>query len=294
MESLRPTYDALRDRGYAVLQSGDYLGAHRLFAEAVDVARQLADPELFDRAVCNRAALAIEIDGGASELQALREVLLAQRSPAAAFLAAYNLAEAYQLSRQHRKAAFYAEIALDRAQRAQRPDWVASSHNRLGNLHVALNQLGLARQRYEAALGLVAADDLRVPAITENLGYVDALEGDLTNALTRLYRALRLLRRRGTTTALIHLDIAWTTLQAGRADLAWKHAALAREKALASHDHEQVKNALMLGIQASRALGDRVSAAMLGEALASSYPEQAGLASLFGAADWACVLNLRA
>ena len=276
------------------MHSGDYLGAHRLFAEAVDVARQLDDPELLDRAVCNRAALAIEIDGGSSELQALREVLLAQRSAAAAFLAAYNLAEAYQLSRQHRKAAFYAEIALDRAVRAERPEWVASSHNRLGNLHVALNQLALARQRYEAALTMVGPNDLRVPAITENLGYVDALEGDLSSALTRLYRALRMLRRRGTTTALIHLDIAWTTLQAGRADLAWKHAALARERAEASHDHEQLKNALMLGIQAARALDDRLSAALLSEALADAYPHQAGLAALFGAADWTCVLNLRA
>lgn len=294
MESLRPTYEALRDRGHATMQTGDYLGAHRLFAEAVEVARQLNDPELFDRAVCNRAALAIEIDGGSNELQALREVLLAQRSSAAAFLAAYNLAEAYQLSRQHRKAAFYAEIALDRAERAQRPEWVASSHNRLGNLHVALNQLDLARRRYEAALTLVSPDDLRVAAITENLGYVDALEGDLPSALMRLYRALRLLRRRGTTTALIHLDIAWTTLQVGRADLAWKHAALARERASASHDHEQLKNALMLGIQAARALGDQFSASLLCEALADAYPQQAGLAELFGAANWACVLNLRA
>lgn len=268
--------------------------------EAVVLAERSGDRELLDRTRCNRAAVAIELGEGAHALQGLREILLAQRSSATAFLAAYNLAEAYQLERQHRKALFYAQIAHERARATERSGWIASSLNRLGNLHVALNQLGAAREAYTSASELVPASDARrFCPILQNLGYVDALEGDCVTGLGRLYAALRGLRAAEISSPLIHLDLAWTLLQVGRADHARRHADRAlrlaqSQRRAESHRAETRKAALLLAGQAARELGDEAGAEQYCLELASLYPSYDQLFAVFGVVNLLPAVNLRA
>jgi tetratricopeptide (TPR) repeat protein len=284
----------LRERAAALVAEDRLEAAAVILDEAVGAARASGDPELLDRTLCNRAAVAIELGRGDGELQQLREILLAQRSPAAAFLAAYNLAEAHQIARQHRKALFYAQIAEARARATGRSPWVASSLNRLGNLHVAVSQLDAARDCYLQAAKLVEPGDAsRALPILQNIGYVDALEGNFPLALERLYQACRGLRNAGTRSALIHLDLAWTLLQVGRPLLAARHAGRALNLA-AENRPETRKAALLLATQAAREAGRDDDAADFGAELSDYYPAYGQLSAIVGAVNLLPVVNLRA
>lgn len=293
-ESLEAHCAQLRERAAALVADDRLEAAAQILDEAVGAARASGDLELLDRTLCNRAAVAIELGEGDGELQRLREILLAQRSPAAAFLAAYNLAEAHQLARQHRKALFYAQIAEARARATGRDPWVASSLNRLGNLHVAVNQLEEARRCYRQAAELVEESDaLRSLPILQNIGYVDALEGNFPSALERLYRACRGLRAAGTRSALIHLDLAWTLLQVGRPRLASRHAN--RALALAAENRPETrKAALLLATQAAREAGHEADAAGFAAELSDYYPTYGQLSAIVGSVNLLSVVNLRA
>lgn len=292
----RPTaYDRERAAGIAALAARDLGAAGEHFARALDLAVLSRDEELADRAFCNLAAVAIELGDGTRQLPRLREILLRNRSAACAFLAAYNLAEAHQLERNHRKALFYCSIARDRAATAERPEWLASSLNRQGNLLVALHRLDQARASYDEASSLLGPGDLaRRASIEQNLGYIDVLEQRALSGVRRLLRAARMQRRLGSTSALLHLDLAAGYLELGRARPARRHAERALELSRSQPGADELKNSLLIVAQARRACGDFRAAERATAELADLYPQAHGLAAIFDAVDVLPIVNLRA
>src|SRR5690606_38088138 len=134
---------------------------------------------------------------------------------------------------------------------------------------------------------------LRALPILQNIGYVDALEGNFPLALERLYRACRGLRRAGTRSALIHLDLAWTLLQVDKPDLAARHAN--RALALAAENRPETrKAALLLATQAAREAGHEDAACDFAAQLSDYYPSYGQLSAVVGAVNLLSVVNLRA
>src|SRR5947208_224122 len=69
-------------------------------------------------------------------------------------LAAYNIARHYELTKNYKKSLFYARIALDRARVLGRREWLASTHNLIGNTLLAESHIDPACHEYEEALEL--------------------------------------------------------------------------------------------------------------------------------------------
>ena len=73
-------------------------------------------------------------------------------------IAAYNIARHYELAKNYKKALFYARIALERSEALGRRDWLASSHNLIGNTLLAESLIEQACAEYEQALELMPAE----------------------------------------------------------------------------------------------------------------------------------------
>ena len=102
-----------------------------------------------------------------------------QRRPVHLPLAAYNISRHYELTKNFKKSLFYARIALDRAEVLGRRDWLASSHNLIGNTLLAESFIERPASEYEKA-PRADAPPSRPPArgqILDNLGYCRVLQG---------------------------------------------------------------------------------------------------------------------
>src|SRR5215510_15550815 len=69
-------FEDLNRRGHEAAEAGRLEEALRLFDEMVEWARQHAAGELLDLALCNRAAVAVVLGRGETELPLLRKILL--------------------------------------------------------------------------------------------------------------------------------------------------------------------------------------------------------------------------
>src|SRR5262245_34891670 len=91
-------FEKLKRRGQHAIEAGRLAEAAQLF----DLARAWAgehDAGLVDLAVCNRAAVSIELRQGEVELARLREILLRNADPLCCRVAAYNIARHYELTK---------------------------------------------------------------------------------------------------------------------------------------------------------------------------------------------------
>jgi hypothetical protein len=290
-------FQAARARWAEAVEAGRLEEALVLVEEGLAWAEAQGEDLLRDRALCNRAAIALELGRGATHVPGLRALLLRTADPENTYLAAYTIARHYELQKDHRKGLFYAQLARDRAA-ALDDSRRAASLNYIANFLVAESRFEEAIESYEEALGLLAErDGLRSAVIGYNLGYCRVLTGSGRDGLKLLYASLRALLRRG---AAVHamkaqLDLAFGLLEAGSARHAGRHAARALAAAEQFGDDEARKNSLYLLGASAVASGDRVGARRHFERLQQGfYPGADYLPELLLNVDVRELVNLKA
>ena len=153
---LATTYEGLREQGLAAVERGEFESALQCFTAALSEAELRGDDDLVDLAVCNRAAVRIELGCGEGELDPLRSIVTRSRRAETRWLAAYSTGRLYELDGQFKKALFYARIAKNLTRDVvDRIEWRASSFNQVGNLLLAESHVEDAEQEYRTALQLI-------------------------------------------------------------------------------------------------------------------------------------------
>lgn len=248
-QGIEAAFEELRSRGEREIQAGRLEEAAEILDQALAWVREQGDQRLVDLAVCNRSAVMIELGRGDSELPRLREILLRNSDPAGCRIAAYNIARHYELTKNYKKALFYARITRDRSESLGRRDWLASSYNLIGNTLLAESFVEQASVEYEKALGLIPDEPSVARAqILDNLGYCRVLQGRTAEGYTLLYESLSWLRRLGARRHEIsaRLDLCFAHLETGRYRHARRQGTLALRLAESLQDRDSVKNALYL------------------------------------------------
>lgn len=293
-------FHELRRRGRQATEAGRLDEAVSLFDRASSWAEENGEQDLADLAFCGRSAAAIELDGGEGDgtLARLRAILMRNREDENCFLAAYNVARVYDLRKEYRKALFYARIAKDRAQRLGRAEWLASSHNQMGNLLLAESFFDDAREEYQAALDhLPEEPSIRQALIFDNLGYCAVVQGRHRDGFRQLFHSLRTLRRFGarryTVQPQMGLCFAYMEIDRPRRALAHGLAALTLAEEMA--DRAAIKNCLYLLGEAAHLTGDVVTARRTFARLQNEFfPEAGFLPDFLMAIDVRRLVNLRA
>jgi tetratricopeptide (TPR) repeat protein len=294
-------YARCRVEGIAATLRGDLAAAEELLTRALDLARQLEDPSLADRAYCNLAAVQIERSPRDEILPRLRQILVRHADVETYRLAAYHLARAYELRKDCKKGLFYARIALEQTRHLAHPDpeWMASSHHQIGNLLVGESFFGDAIASYEQALAALPADgpDLRAAVIEINVGYCRVMLGQAQAGVRLLTRGLRVLRRRRQLQReqmQAHLDLALGYLELGRFRPVLRHATAALVLAEELGATDATKNALFLLGEGASLSGDEDTARGYFEKLQRFFPDTPFLPDLLLAIDVRKLINLRA
>lgn len=300
-EPLEVSFDALIDEGRAHLAADRLPEALEVLADAERLAEASGDPRGADRAFANRCAVLMAVDRGlsAESLQRLRQILMAGDDTVTSRLAAYNIARAYEFNKEHRKGLFYARIALDRSRLLDSAEWLASSHNQIGNFLLAESRFEQACEEYEGALALLPEDQfsIRKAAIQDNLGYAYVILGRVREGLELLYRSLRSLRALGSRreTILPHLSLCFALLEVGRYRHALKHGAAALGLAEEAEEGDSIKHALFLLAEAAQQSGDPEAARELFGRLQERYfPEASYLPEVLMTVDVRKLINLKA
>lgn len=290
-------YEVLRDEALDCLRRGEIEAAERRYRESLQLAREMEDPVLEDRAYCNLAAVRIGREPEEGWLFRLRQIMTRRTSGENGFLAAYNLARIYEHRQDPKKGLFYAGIALERLKElgGDNGEWRGMALLQMANLLVAESYFDRAEVHYRQALALSPPPPRPLlTLVTQNLGYCRVMQGEPREGLGLLYRSLREQRHAGTTNPQIHLDVAFALLEEGRHRQALRHAArglaAAREEGLT----EEVKKALYLLGEATVSLGDEDRARQHFDQLQDYFPEAPFLSDLLLTTDVRSLINLRA
>jgi tetratricopeptide (TPR) repeat protein len=252
-------FEEIRARGQQALDAGRLEEAAEILQTAVDLAVQEGDARLIDVTRCNRAVALIELDGGASEVPHLREILVRNGDPVSCRLAAYTIARHYEIGKNYKKALFYARIAMDRSRLIGRRDWIASSHNLIADTLLAESFVEEACREYEHALELIPEEAAAARAqIQDNLGYCRILQRRHGEGFRLLYESLRSLQRLGARKHEMsaRLDLCFAHLETGRYRLSRRHGVAALALAESIGDLASVKNALYLLGEVANLSGD--------------------------------------
>lgn len=256
-------FEELRDLGETAVEAGHLEEAEVLFEQALAWAREHGEPWQIDLGICNRAAVQIELERGDSELPSLREILMGNANSYNCRLAAYNISRHYELTKQFKKSLFYARIALERSEALGRRDWIASSHNRIGNVLLGESFIEEACQRYEKALALMPEDrGVWRARILDNVGYCRILQRRYTEGYRLLYESLRVLRRFRSERYLVStlLDLSFAHIETAHYENARRRAEAALRLADQTDQPDSVKNALYLLGEAAHLSGDMEAA----------------------------------
>ena len=243
------TFEELRNRGLRAIETGELEDAAEIFAAALRLANEQGDPKRIDLALCNWAAALIENGRGDGEISRLREVLLRNGDPVSCRMAAYDIARYYELKKNYKKALFYARITRDRSEVLGRRDWLASSHNLIGNTLLAECFVEEACAEYETALELFPPEPCAARGqILDNLGYCRTLQRRYDEGYRLLYESLRLLRRFGAQRYEVsaRLDLCFAHLETGRYQHSRRQGLAALALAESLGDTGSIKNALYL------------------------------------------------
>jgi tetratricopeptide (TPR) repeat protein len=291
-------FDELRSRGQRAVEAGRLAEAEEAFDRALAWARQHGTDRQADLALCNRAAVAIELRCDEDEVARLRQVLLRNGDATNCLLAAYHISIYYQFSKNHKKSLFYARIAQSRAELLGRSTLLASSHNQLGNALLGETFVEEACGEYEKALELMP-DDASVwrARILDNLGYCRILQGRHDEAYTMLYQSLGLLRRLDAERYQVstRLDLCFAHLETGRYQHARRQGLAALRLAEKTGQVDSVKNALYLLGEAANLSGDLDTASGYFTELQQGYfPGATYLPGFLLAVDVRKLINLHA
>jgi tetratricopeptide (TPR) repeat protein len=291
-------YEAASLAARRAAEAGAFEEALRWFDAASDAARALDDERLLDLAAARRASILIEDGRGRNEVAKLRELLMRNVDVAVCRYAAYNLARWYELQREFAKALFYARVAREQAVNAGDAEWLAASHNQVGNVLLAQSRVPEAGAEYETALELMPRDPTPALArVLDNLGYCRVLAGRLRDGFALLYASLRILRRAGAERYSIstRLDLCYAHIEAERYVEAHRHGETALALAREHGDNEAVKNAYFLLGEAANLNSDTAAAQAYFTRLQREYfPTQTYLPSFLLAVDVRKLVNLHA
>jgi tetratricopeptide (TPR) repeat protein len=252
-------FEDLRSRAQRAVDAGRLEEAAELIARALAWARDHGTPQQVDHAVCNQAAVAIQLGRGEAHLPRLREILLRSGDPASCRLAAYHISLYYEVTKNFKKSLFYARIARDRAELLGVSDWLAASHNQLGNALLGESFVEDACGEYEQALALMPAErSVGRALILNNLGYCRILQRRFGDGYSLLFASLADLRRFRAERyqVLVQLDLCFAHLETGR----YRHARRRGDAALAlatrTGQTDAIKNALYLLGEAANLSGE--------------------------------------
>jgi tetratricopeptide (TPR) repeat protein len=294
-------FEALIEEGRVLFEAERLEETVRVFQEAEKLAEEMGDPLAVDRAFTNRCGVLMVLERGLSPemLQRLREILMAGDDAVNSRLAAYNIARTFEFTREHRKGLFYARIALDRSQVLGSADWLASSHNQIGNFLLGESHFEEAGEEYKKALSLLADEvpSIRRAKIYDNLGYALVILGHFAEGLALLYRSLRMVRGLKARREQIfpHLDLCFALLEVGRFRDALRHGVRALALAEEAEEGDSIKHALFLLGEAAQQAGDAVGARQAFERLQKRYfPEASYLPEVLLTIDVRKLINLKA
>jgi len=292
-----PEFENLNELGRQAIDAGHIETALSVYQKAAVIAQDLGDRRLQDLALCNLAAAAIALGCGDDEVPRLREILLRGDDAANCRLAAYNIARFHEDRKDFKKSLFYARIARDRSELLDRIDWIASSHNQIGNALLAQSLVEDACASYETALSLCREPGIRRALMLDNLGYCRVLQNRLAESYPLFYESLAMLRRVGALRYQLcpRLDLTFAHLESGRPQYAERHGRKALAIAESIGDHDAIKNALYLLGEAANLQGDDERARSYFSRLQQSYfPDQPYLPSFLLAIDVRKLINLKA
>lgn len=292
------TFEELKSRGEKAVRAGQLEEAQVLFDQALTWAREQGEQPQVDLGICNRAAVVIEMGRGDGEVPHLREILVRNVDPFICQLAAYNISRHYELTKNYKKSLFYARIALERAGVLGRRDWLASSHNLIGNTLLAESFIVEACREYEKALEYAPQEPTAARGqILDNLGYCRVLQGRHHEGYRLLYESLRILKRCGAQRyeISVRLDLCFAHLETSRLRLSHRHGTAALALAEAMEDQASVKNALYLLGEVAH-LSDDVEAARgyFGRLHRDFFPDAGYLPEFLLAVDIRKLVNLHA
>lgn len=291
-------FETLRGLGIRAVEAGRFEEAEALFAEALAWARERGDSRLTDNALCALAAVAIGRGRGESQLPVLRQILMRNEDLANCRLAAYNISLHYEWTKDYKKSLFYARIALDRSKLIDRRDWLASSHNQVGNTLLGESQVEAASAEYEVALALMPREPSSARAgILDNLGYCRLLQRRFREGYALLYESLAMARRLGAERyeTFTRLDLSFAHLETGRYRRAQRQGERALALAERLGERHAIKNALYLLGEAANLQGDVDAAREHFDRLQREFfPEVAYLPGFLLAVDVRKLINLHA
>jgi tetratricopeptide (TPR) repeat protein len=296
--NLSQRYHSWRNKGKRAIQRGDFPLAEKHFRESLADARALGDARLQDLAVCNLCAALIEQNRtDEPEILQLRPIYMRSSDPKIVRLSAYHLARALELQRDFAKAQFYARIALDRSAQLKRADFVASSHNQMGNILTCQSYFGEAAAHYAKALAALPADYPILQAlVTDNLGYCRIALGEAARGVSLCEEALGILETHDASPGFLiypHMDLSLGHLELGRLDRAVEHGRMALEIARYQNHTERIKNILLLLGEAHAKLGAMDAAQAYYGELATFFPEVRIAADFLMAFELRKVVNFR-
>lgn len=278
------------------LEAGRLDEAEALFERLGALARARGDALEIDRAFCYRASVEIELGRGDARVSELRQILMRSADDESCYRAAYNIARSYELKKEHKKAAFYARLAHDRAEQVERPEWLAASKNLRANLLLAESFFDQACAEYEEALRLApVASPVWRAFIQDNLGYAHVVQGRQKEGFRLLYESLRVLRRHGAFKVFPCLDLCFAYLEIGRLPSAVKYGLQALATAEEAQYSEAIKNALFLLGEAANLGGDlELAGDYFARLQRRFYPEAGYLPQFLMAIDVRKIINLKA
>jgi tetratricopeptide (TPR) repeat protein len=298
VEALPAEFLELSARALRAAEAGEFDEALRVFDEARAWAAARGETRLVDLVIARRASIPIEDGRGQGELPGLRDLLVRSLDPMVCRFAAYNLARWYELAREYKKALFYARLARERSELTHRPEWLAASHNQVGNILLAESKVEEACAEYEAALGLMPAENTPSRArVLDNLGYCRVLQARLGEGLTLLHESLRLLRlaRAERYEISTRIDLCFAHLEAGRYGVARRQGERALDLARAHGDSDSVKNAYYLLGETANLAGNAFAARRYFLKLQQEFfPDQHYLPGFLLAVDVRKLVNLHA
>src|SRR6185295_3738430 len=290
-------YESLRLQAEESFNQGNLVEALDLFNSALSRAQNLGDEVITERAFCNLVAVEIELGRAAAEdLIRLREILMRNSDLENCRLAAYNLAQEYQIRKSYKKALFYARIALDKAMLIGSDPWIASSHNRIGNILISESHFGQACLEYEQALEAMPTERSMARALVlDNLGYCRIVEGNFNQGFRLLYESLRTLRRIGAKgfERGPRLSRCFALLEVGRYRAAYRHGLTALTIAEPVGDPDALKNALyLLGEAANLARNTKSARGHFNRLQQQFFPQEHYLPDFLLAIDVRKLINL--
>ena len=252
-------FEQRKDLWQKAIEAGRLEEAETVIEEALAWARQHGDSRQVDSVICARAAVTIHLGRGESEVPLLREILLRNSDAGNCRLAAYHISIHYQFAKNYKKSLFYARLARDRSELLGRRDWLASSHNQLGNALLGDSIVEQACPEYEKALDLIPGDaSVWRARILNNLGYCRILQNRFAEGYSQLYESLQILRRLDNERYQVgpRLDLCFAHLETGRYRHAQRQGAMALLLAEKTQQVEAAKNALYLLGEAANLSGD--------------------------------------